>query len=170
MYFDLRGECRQCGECCVTPSIQTRPLFLYLHSTRRLMLWWHRVVNGFELIAEDRRTGLLIFRCTHYDSDSRRCDSYGSRPAMCRDYPRQLIHDPNPEFFPKCGFHVLAENAEEIRRALQDLDLPADKIAELERKFHAVDAAPPIESPVPIAFEPPAEEPDDDPRDFRPAA
>ena len=53
-YF-LRGSCNGCGGCCETPMVHTHAVLFHLRSVRWLTLLWHRVVNGFELIEENRR-------------------------------------------------------------------------------------------------------------------
>lgn len=146
--YTLGGACTGCGGCCETPMITVWAPLCYLRSTRWLIVTWHRVVNGFELLSADRLTRTFVFRCTHYDPATKRCDSYGSRPGMCRDYPANLLYDPNPEFLPACGFHPVAKNADLIRESFQDLDLTPDQRAELERRFHVRPPAPPPAPPV----------------------
>ena len=60
-------------------------------------------MNGFELVRSDEESWTFVFRCTHFDPATRSCDSYGSRPGLCRDYPRLLLWQPNPELLPGCG-------------------------------------------------------------------
>ena len=52
--YELRGQCTHCGACCVTPTVALPVLLYRLASVRRLILAWHRHVNLFELIEEDR--------------------------------------------------------------------------------------------------------------------
>ncbi len=132
-----RGACNGCGGCCTTPMIQTFPYILYFRSIRWCLLTWHRVVNGFEFMAENRKTGVVMFRCTHYVEETKQCDSYESRPGMCRDYPRNLLYDPVPNFLPGCGHSAESKNADLIRESFKDLDLPPEKRKELEEKFFA---------------------------------
>lgn len=138
--YELRGHCNGCGCCCDTPMIPAFAPVFYLKSLRWLFLTWHRVVNGFELLKELRTERIFVFRCTHLDPDTRQCDSYSSRPGMCRDYPRVLLYGPNPKFLPQCTYYPVAVNADLIRESLRDLDLPPEKIAELEEKFNAGDS------------------------------
>src|SRR5215813_14607857 len=86
----LGGDCRRCARCCEAPAIQAGRLTWYLPSLRRVFLAWQRRVNGFELTEADRGSRTFVFRCTHFDAATRSCDSYASRPGMCRDYPRAL--------------------------------------------------------------------------------
>ena len=111
--WTLRGDCQRCAACCEEPSIDTGPVVSSVPAARRLFLWWQRAVNGFELIRRDEASGAFVFRCTHFERTTRSCDSYGSRPGMCRDYPRLLLWQPNPELLPGCGYGA----APRMRRA-----------------------------------------------------
>ena len=75
-------------------------------------------MNGFELVGEDAEEQALVFRCTHYDRATRSCDSYDSRPGMCRDYPRLLLWQPRPQLLPGCGYRVRPPNAAGFRESL----------------------------------------------------
>ncbi len=133
--YSLGGHCSGCGACCRSPMIRTYAIFFYFRSLRWLYLWWHCTINGFELIEEDRIERTFTFRCTHLVPETQQCDSYSSRPGMCRDYPRNLLYDPNPQFIDECTHCPVAENAELIEASLDELDLPSEKIDELKRKF-----------------------------------
>ena len=80
----LAGTCNRCGQCCRTPVIPVQPLLLYLPIITQMVIAWHRIVNGFELIREKRQEGLLVFECIHWDDASRECDSYASRRSEKR--------------------------------------------------------------------------------------
>jgi len=134
--FALVGECVACGRCCDTPMVQTHYLLFRTRFVRAAFLWWHRVVNGFEYLGEDRATSTYRFRCTHLDPQTRRCDSYRSRPGMCRDYPRAQLFTADPAFFDECGYRPVLRGAEGFRASLDRLDLPPEQVAELRRKLH----------------------------------
>ncbi|MGD8369536.1 MAG: YkgJ family cysteine cluster protein [Desulfobacterales bacterium] len=134
--YRLAGNCARCGACCRTPSIPVSPIFLYPGTTRRLILAWHRIINGFELEQMDRKGGILVFRCTHYNPHSGLCDSYSSRPGMCRDYPENLVSSPFPTFLEGCGFRAVARNADSFSRALQESGLPPETVSGLKIKLH----------------------------------
>ena len=104
-----------------------------LPTLRRLFLGWQRRVNGFELTATDARARLFVFRCSHYDRATRACDSYGSRPGMCRDYPRLLLWQPNPELLPGCGYRAMPPNVVGLRAALGRLPLTPEQRDKLRR-------------------------------------
>lgn len=137
--FLLHGTCRKCGACCVTPMIQVWLPFFYFPSARWAIITWHRVVNGFEFIGQDRNDRTFIFRCTHWDPDTKRCDSYESRPGMCRDYPKNLLYSFNPVFPETCGRFAVDKHAAGLRAALERLELPPDKLETLERRLHVRD-------------------------------
>ncbi len=133
--YRMTGSCNGCGKCCETPIIPVSRLVFRLRSLRWMTLAWHRWVNGFEPVGEDPRFKLFIFRCTHYDPVTKQCDSYGSRPGMCRDYPRNLLYEAMPEFLPECGYSAVHKNAQGFRGALEQTGLPPDKVRELARKL-----------------------------------
>lgn len=135
--YELAGSCNSCGACCETPAVQLSPLLLRFKTIRGSVVLWQKWVNGFELIGRDRKHGILIFRCTHFDPETKLCDSYESRPGACHDYPRNLIELPLPEFPDACSFHALARNSDHIRDTLADLGLPPEELAKLEAQFYA---------------------------------
>jgi hypothetical protein len=134
--FELKGSCEGCGTCCEAPSMQVNALIFRLKTVRRLFLTWHRLINGFEYIGEIRRDYVLIFRCGHFDPEAKLCDSYSSRPGMCRDYPRALLYQVKPEFFKECGYFAIDQNAKQFRAALYELDLTPEKLEELKKKLY----------------------------------
>ena len=129
----LGGECRRCARCCEAPAIQVGRAVWYLPTLRRLFLAWQRRVNGFELVGRDVSQRAFVFRCTHFDWATRSCDSYDSRPGMCRDYPRALLYQPYPEMMPGCGYRPVARNAERLRTALAQLPLTSDQREKVEK-------------------------------------
>jgi Fe-S-cluster containining protein len=131
----LAGTCGACARCCERPTIQTGLPTARLPTLRRLFLAWQRRVNGFEIVSVDRPNRLFTFRCTHFDPATRRCDSYASRPMMCRDYPRALLDQPWPEFFGECGFRPVARDAERRLEELSRSGLAADAQDELARRL-----------------------------------
>lgn len=134
--YRLAGACNLCGACCDAPAIRAHRLVWHLRTLRGPFLWWQRAVNGFELTGRDVARRAFVFRCTHFDPVTRRCDSYGSRPGMCRDYPRAILDHASPEMFPGCGYRAVAPNAEGLRIALRGLSLTADQQEKLRRGLH----------------------------------
>lgn len=116
----LGGACEGCAKCCEEPAIQVSAAFNPPRVLARGFVAWQRRVNGFELTRVDEDQGVLYFRCTHFDPSTRRCDSYGSRPGMCRDYPRMQLYQPNPELFEGCGYRAIAPNASGLLKVLED--------------------------------------------------
>lgn len=133
--YRLGGACGGCARCCEAPAIRAGRLTWALPRLRRLFLAWQRRVNGFELVATDAATGTFVFRCTHFDPSTRRCDSYATRPFMCRDYPRALLDQPWPELFPECGFRPRLRKGEGLRDALARTDLDPERRRELEKRL-----------------------------------
>jgi hypothetical protein len=129
----LRGACERCAACCEAPSIAAGPVAWSVPFARRAFLWWQRRVNGFELVRADEDDRSFVFRCTHFDRATRSCDSYGSRPGMCRDYPRLLLWQPNPELLPGCGYRASPPNAEGLRVALDGLVLTSEQREKLRK-------------------------------------
>ena len=101
--------------------------------TQQVFLAWQKHVNGFELVRRERETRALVFRCTHFDRATRTCDSYDSRPGMCRDYPRLLLWQPHPELLPGCGYRAVAPNAAGLKRSLDELDLTPEQRKKLDK-------------------------------------
>ena len=133
--YVLGGACERCAKCCEAPSIQVGRLVWYAPALRKLFLAWQRHVNGFELVQkESPRT--LVFRCTHFDSLTRMCDSYESRPGMCRDYPRALLWQVNPELFDGCGYRAVDPKAKGLLRALERKGVSAEQLETLKKKLH----------------------------------
>ncbi len=134
-FWELAGECNGCGCCCEEPTIRANPLAWHLPIVRHLFLGWQRRVNGFEFVRSDAASHDWIFRCTHYDPASKRCDSYDSRPGMCRDYPRLLLGQGWPELFDACGYRVRARRPERLRAGIEATSLSSDAKAKLCRKL-----------------------------------
>lgn len=104
-------------------------------TVRALTLWWQRAVNGFEFVQADPRVRAFVFRCTHYDPKTRRCDSYESRPLMCRDYPVNLTFEAVPSLFPECSHGVVDRNGEALRAAMVAAGVDAEKLKAIEEKL-----------------------------------
>ena len=107
----------------------------YLRSLRGLFLGWMKHVNGFDLESVDRSSRTFVFRCTHFDLETRSCDSYISRPGMCRDYPRALLDQPRPRLFAECGYRVRPANAGALAAALDRQALSPDQRQKLRREL-----------------------------------
>ena len=137
--YRLGGSCRACAQCCESPVVQTNLIYYHSRLIRKLMLAWHKHVNGFELTGEVPSQNAFIFRCTHFDWETRRCDSYHSRPGMCRDYPRALLHQTSPDFLAKCGYYPVAANAVRLAELLDQEEMTPEKREELKKKLHVRD-------------------------------
>ncbi len=134
--YRLGGACGGCAKCCEKPTIRAGFLTWSIPGLRALFLAWQRTVNGFELIEVDEEDSLFVFRCTHFDWRTRRCGNYASRPFMCRNYPRALLDQPWPVLFDGCGFRPIARNAEQMRAALREKQIPEEELEKLEKKLY----------------------------------
>lgn len=134
--YRLGGACRRCAACCEAPAIRVHALVWLAPRLRRAFLWWQEKVNGFVLVEARRSERTFVFECTHFDRATRSCDSYSSRPGMCRDYPRALLHQAKPELLPGCGYRPLARNAAALIRALDAQRLSDDQRSRLRRELY----------------------------------
>ena len=134
--WEVAGSCQGCGACCEMPSISVGRALWYLPLSRRVFLWWQRVVNGFELIEADRESRTFSFRCSHFDWETRRCDAYDSRPFMCRDYPRVQMDNAWPQLFDGCGFRPRAVDGDGLRAEIEATDLGEDAKAALRKRLY----------------------------------
>jgi Fe-S-cluster containining protein len=134
--YELGGACVLCAKCCEAPGIQVGFLTWYVPLFQRIFLLWHQQVNGFELRERSRADRAFIFRCAHFDPKTRRCDSYHSRPGMCRDYPRPLMEQANPELFEGCGFKPVAKDRVRLLRALDQQPLSGEQQAKLRKELY----------------------------------
>ncbi|MCC5877014.1 MAG: YkgJ family cysteine cluster protein [Candidatus Sumerlaeia bacterium] len=137
--FRLGGACRGCGKCCESPGIQVGRLVWYLPTLRNAFLAWHRHVNGFELIDRDIRHRVFIFKCHHFDWETRRCDSYDTRPGMCRDYPRNQLWQPNPTFLEGCGYKAIHPNASKFLESLKEEGLEGEALEKVKEKLNLLE-------------------------------
>ena len=130
----LAGDCNGCGVCCERPSIMVDWATWNVKAVRWLFLWWQRVVNGFELVAEEPQR-VFAFQCRYFDTQNRKCLSYDSRPGLCRDYPRLLLEQSSPEFYKECSYRAVASNAKSLLRIVNRAPLTEDQRAEMKRKM-----------------------------------
>jgi uncharacterized protein len=134
-FWRLRGACNACGACCAEPTIRASGLIWHLPGAGRLFVAWQSRVNGFELLRSDAETRELVFRCTHFAQDSKRCDSYATRPSMCRDYPTLLLGQGWPELFPGCGHRIVARRPHGLAAGIEGTSLSPEAKAELRGKL-----------------------------------
>ena len=133
--YRLEGACSGCGCCCEHPTVQLPRVLFHARIYRGLLLRWHRCVNGFELERLERGAHALVFRCTHFDPTARACDSYTSRPTMCRDYPRPLLYQAAPELFEACTHRIVYRHAARFEQVLEAQDLEPEKLEELRERL-----------------------------------
>ena len=133
--FRLAGTCEGCGACCERPTISVGRALWFLPILRGAFVAWQRHINGFVLTERIREGRALAFRCTHYDPETRLCDSYESRPALCRDYPRLLLHQPWPELFEACTYRVIDRDGAGMAGAIDALELAPGEAVRLKRRL-----------------------------------
>ncbi|MFI5183121.1 MAG: YkgJ family cysteine cluster protein [Vicinamibacteria bacterium] len=134
--YRLGGACHTCARCCEEPSIRANAAVWYVPTLRSIFLWWQRAVNGFILARAESHGRVFVFRCTHFDRETRRCDSYDMRPGMCRDYPRALLQQSRPEFLPGCGYRAVSSSAGRFLRVLQERGLSPEQMAKLREGLY----------------------------------
>lgn len=135
-HYVLAGDCRRCARCCEAPAIQVGWFTWNLPPVRKLFLAWQKRVNGFDVTGRDPIEQSFVFRCTHFDWTTRSCDSYDSRPGMCRDYPRLLLEQPRPELLPGCGYRAVWRKSESLTRALEAAHLGSEAMEKLRRDLY----------------------------------
>ncbi len=137
--YEIRGECLRCGGCCDTPMLAVGRVLFHSRYLRATYLWWQEKVNGFVFLREEHEGHVFVFRCRHYDRETKLCGCYRTRPGVCRDYPMNLLDSPNPDFIEGCGYYPHYRNADAFKHALDDCEIPPEKRAEIERKLHLRD-------------------------------
>ncbi len=138
-HYRLAGACQRCAKCCETLRLSAPALVYRVRALRSLLVAWQWHVNRFALLSCDDEAETLSFRCAHFDRATRTCDSYASRPAMCRDYPRFLLDQAWPELFDECGYRAVSRNADALARALDAAELAPDVREKLKKRLHVVD-------------------------------
>jgi Fe-S-cluster containining protein len=132
-HYFLGGDCRLCAKCCEAPTITVGTLTWHIPVLRAIFLAWHKHVNGFDVTGRDPLEQKFTFRCTHFDWTTRRCDSYESRPGLCRDYPRLLLEQPRPELLSGCGYRAIWRRAQSLTRALEEAGVQPATLARLRQ-------------------------------------
>jgi Fe-S-cluster containining protein len=131
--FELGGSCKRCARCCEAPAVSVFWPVRRFRSLRALFLLFQKHVNQFYLVREDKTLGAFVFRCGHFDPKTRLCDSYETRPGMCRDYPRRLMYQPDPEMLDGCGYRPVAFGASKMLSALRKQNLTEEQMAKLKK-------------------------------------
>jgi hypothetical protein len=55
---------------------------------------------------------------------------------MCRDYPRALLEQANPELFEGCGFKPVARDRVRLLQSLEEQPLSEEQRARLRRELY----------------------------------
>lgn len=134
--YELGGACQGCGSCCEAPAIRVGRITWYLPTLRHLFLWWHSALNRFQLQSTYDAERTFVFSCDHYDASARRCDSYETRPGLCRDYPHSLLDQATPVLFANCGYKAIAVNRRELVQILENQDLGSEQLEKLKEGLY----------------------------------
>lgn len=134
--WKLGGACGRCAKCCESPGIQPARLWSLHPLLTKIFLGWHRHVNGFHLVERIHEHGAFLFRCTHLDEKTKLCDSYETRPGMCRDYPRAVLWEGRPTFLPGCGYRAIHHNSDKFTKALEKEGLEGEELENLRKKLN----------------------------------
>lgn len=133
--YTLIGNCESCGKCCENPAIKIGFLLNNIKFFKYLYNLWQKKINGFIFQKHNQETKVFYFICNHWDSNSKKCDSYDSRPGMCRDYPRNLLYSSIPDFFKECGYKPLDKNAKKFNLALDKISIDEEKKKKIKEKL-----------------------------------
>lgn len=100
-YF-RHGACKGCGRCCqkiyvrhARDVIKTEEEFEKL-KTLHFFYGYLRVLDKDEIG--------LVFECSKLDKETGKCAAYGSRPALCRQYPQEEIFMMGGSITEECGY------------------------------------------------------------------
>ncbi len=135
LHWKLAGDCGHCAHCCESPTIAVGRLFMAIPFLWRAWVWWQRAMNGFVLVKRDRDAAAFVFTCTHFDANTRKCDSYESRPGMCHDYPRMQLTAVDPELFDGCKYRVVAKNGDAMIAALEAKGVGGEQLVQIKKKL-----------------------------------
>ena len=58
---------------------------------------------------------------------------------MCRDYPRNLVESPVPQFLPDCTHCAVHRHAADVLESIDDLDLSPEKRQKIMEVFKIPD-------------------------------
>lgn len=133
--YELTGKCESCAKCCEKPAIAIGPITNKISFIRFIYIAWQKHINGFIFLEHDKEKGVLYFTCSHFDTFTRKCDSYDSRPGMCRDYPRNLLYTSIPDFFVECGYKPKDKNADRFNIALDKAKISEEKKEKIRKKL-----------------------------------
>jgi Fe-S-cluster containining protein len=137
--YSLAGQCESCALCCEEVSIDVNAVVFHTAPLRLAIVAWHRIVNRFRYVRRHNEGAVIVFSCDHFNHTTRRCDSYSSRPGICRDYPRNLLDRAWPQMLDDCAYRAVSRNAGPMASAIDSADLSPDKRAELKRKLHVIE-------------------------------
>jgi len=134
--YELGGGCARTGQCCERPVVRVGFIALTFPFYLQAFLFWQKHINGLIFVGTDGSPRDLAFRCTHYDRETKSCDSYESRPGMCRDYPRVLLLQTKPGFHQGCGYRAINRDSEALKKHIRSMGLTRETVEHLERELY----------------------------------
>ena len=134
--YELKGDCHQCGKCCENPTIKVSVFTFHFKFIRMIYLTWQQRINAFYFVSDDHKNNTFSFLCHHWDSTTKKCDSYSSRPGICYLYPKNLMQSSSPDLFEECGFEIQYKKSKLFKESLEKLSLTDEKKEELQKKLH----------------------------------
>lgn len=107
----LSGECLQCGDCCEQIGVGYSYHWEITHWIPRLIIRWFELIYPFHFIGFLEKENVMVFTCTEFDGETRKCRSHKWRPAICRNYPL-VKYFKRPDIFMHCGYAYDASGPE----------------------------------------------------------
>jgi len=102
----LVGSCNYCGECCRDIVIFDGKKFIRTEEDFKKLIENDEYYRMFEIsIREPFR---LFFTCTNLGADNR-CQRYGDRPQLCKDYPNKDMLMKGTVLPKNCGYELKEE-------------------------------------------------------------
>jgi Fe-S-cluster containining protein len=135
-YYLLKWKCNQCGKCCEEPAIKVGKMIFFLPILTKIFLKWQLWANGFKLKKIDYINQTFIFECLNYDKKNNKCLDYENRPGICRDYPRILLYQVYPRFFPECGYCPLDPEGDKMLKKMREEGLTEEQIEKVKKELY----------------------------------
>ena len=98
------GKCNGCGNCCVDVGIQVGSYLINNRYLLKIFLFSQEYFNGFVLKSIHKEENIILFKCLHFNNETRKCMNYNYRSLMCQKYPPINTFIKKPEFLEGCGY------------------------------------------------------------------
>lgn len=96
------GSCAQCGRCCVKIHIRHGKDIVKKAEDFEKLKDEHLFYKNLAIMGEDEAG--LIFECTKFDKETKKCTDHKNRPIICRKYPMEEIYEIGGDLSDNCGF------------------------------------------------------------------